>query len=115
MVADRAGYATAYALDNLSARGELFIEPGTQVYEGMIVGMTARPGDLVVNVTRDKQKTNIRTHAHDEAIKLAPPRQVTLEGAMELVESDELIEVTPRAVRLRKRHLREADRRRRRS
>nr|WP_208028656.1 translational GTPase TypA [Rhabdothermincola sediminis] len=112
MVADRAGYATAYALDNLSPRGELFIEPGTPVYEGMIVGLTSRPGDLVVNVTRDKQKTNIRTHSHDEAIMLAPPRQVTLEGAMELVESDELIEVTPRAVRLRKRLLREGERRR---
>lgn len=112
MVADRAGYATAYALDALSPRGELFIEPGTPVYEGMIVGLTSRPGDLVVNVTRDKQKTNIRTHSHDEAIRLAPPRQVTLEGAMELVESDELIEVTPRAVRLRKRLLREAERRR---
>lgn len=112
MVADRGGRATAYALDNLGQRGELFIEPGERVYEGMVVGVTPRPGDLVVNVTRDKQKTNIRTHSHDEAVKLAPPREITLESAMELVEPDELIEVTPDSIRLRKRLLRESERRR---
>jgi GTP-binding protein len=112
MVADRRGVATGYALDNLQLRGELFVAPGDPVYEGMVVGESSRPGDMVVNVTREKQKTNIRTHAADEAIKLTPPRVLTIETAVEFIADDELVEVTPTAVRVRKRQLAEADRRR---
>ncbi len=112
MVADRRGVATAYALDNLKLRGELFVSPGDPVYEGMVVGESARPGDMVVNVTREKQKTNIRTHAADEAIKLTPPRLLTIETAVEFIVEDELVEVTPTAIRVRKRLLQESDRRR---
>jgi GTP-binding protein len=112
MVADRAGVSTGYALDNLQLRGELFIGPGDQVYEGMVVGESSRPGDMVVNVTREKQKTNIRTHASDEAIKLTPPRVLTIESGVEFIVDDELVEVTPGAVRVRKRLRLEADRRR---
>ena len=105
MVADRSGKATAYALDSLQPRGELLIEPGTEVYEGMVVGEHARPDELVVNVTREKQKTNIRTHASDDAIKLEPPRELTVETAIEFIAGDELVEVTPQSLRVRKRLL----------
>jgi GTP-binding protein len=113
MVADRAGLATGYALDNLQRRGELFIAPGAQVYEGMVVGESARAENMVVNVTREKQKTNIRTHASDEAIKLSPPRVLTIETAIEFMASDELVEIGPVSLRVRKRLLAEHDRRRR--
>ena len=112
MVADREGTTTGYALDNLQQRGELFVGPGEAVYEGMVVGENARTDEMIVNVVREKQKTNIRTHASDEAIKLVPPRPVTLESAIEFIAEDELVEVTPASLRLRKRLLREADRRR---
>jgi GTP-binding protein len=112
MLSDRAGVATGYALDNLQARGEFFIEPGYDVYEGMVVGENARPDDMTINVTREKQKSNIRTHSHDDAIKLAPARLLTLETAIEFIAEDELVEVTPKALRVRKRVLREQDRRR---
>jgi GTP-binding protein len=112
MISDRAGTTTGYALDNLQARGEFFLGPGNDVYEGMVVGESARPDDMVINVTREKQKTNIRTHSHDEAIKLNPPRILTLETAIEFIAEDELVEVTPASLRVRKRLLREPDRRR---
>ncbi|HTN79385.1 MAG TPA: translational GTPase TypA [Acidimicrobiales bacterium] len=112
MVADRAGASSGYALDNLQLRGTLFIGPGEEVYEGMVVGENSRAGDMVVNVTREKQKTNIRTHAADDAIKLTPPVVHTLETAIEFIADDELVEVTPDAIRIRKRVLREQDRRR---
>ncbi|MCX7620897.1 MAG: translational GTPase TypA [Acidimicrobiales bacterium] len=112
MVADRAGIVTAYALDQLQQRGELFVRPGETVYEGMVVGESARGEDMVVNVCRSKEKTNIRTHSHDEAIKLAPPREITLESAIEFIADDELVEVTPSSIRIRKRLLTEAERRR---
>ncbi len=112
MIADRVGVATGYALDNLQLRGELFIGPGEQVYAGMVVGENARSGDMLVNVVKEKQKTNIRTHASDEAIKLATPRVFTIESAMEFIADDELVEVTPTSVRVRKRLLVESDRRR---
>ncbi len=111
MIADRAGATTGYALDNLQARGEFFVGPGESVYEGMVVGESARNDDMVVNVVREKQKTNIRTHSHDEGIKLAPPRVHTLESAIEWIAEDELVEVTPTAIRIRKRLLAEPDRR----
>jgi GTP-binding protein len=112
MIADRLGDATPYALDNLQLRGELFVSPGDLCYEGMIVGESARPGDLVVNVARAKEKTNMRTHSHDEQVRLAAARVHTLESAIEHIADDELVEVTPTAIRLRKRLLGEADRRR---
>jgi GTP-binding protein len=112
MLSDRSGTATPYALDNLQLRGELFVGPGDVVYEGMVIGESARPGDMVVNAVREKEKTNMRTHSHDEAAKLAPPRVHTLETAIEFIAEDELVEVTPDAIRIRKRLLSEPDRRR---
>jgi GTP-binding protein len=112
MLADRSGTATAYALDNLQTRGELFIGPGETVYEGMVIGENSRPDEMMVNVCREKQKTNIRTHSADEAIKLTPPKVHTLETAIEFIADDELVEVTPSNIRIRKRVLKEQDRRR---
>ena len=112
MVSDRSGAATSFALDNLQQRGELFLHPADPVYEGMVVGESARGEEMVVNVCRAKEKTNIRTHSHDEAVKLAAPREVTLESAIEFIAADELVEVTPTAIRIRKRLLTEAERRR---
>ncbi|HEY7523509.1 MAG TPA: translational GTPase TypA [Candidatus Limnocylindrales bacterium] len=105
LVADRAGIANAYALFNLQERGELFIGAGVEVYEGMIVGENARSGDMDVNPTKEKKLTNIRTHAHDEALRLTPPRPTTLETAIEFIGGDELVETTPTSIRLRKRTL----------
>jgi len=112
MVADRLGDTTGYALDNLQQRGELFVGPGEQVYEGMVVGENSRTDEMVVNVCRAKEKTNMRTHSHDDAVKLAPPQVHTLETAIEWIADDELVEVTPGAIRIRKRLLAESDRRR---
>ena len=112
MMADRTGVTTAYALDNLQSRGVLFVGPGETVYEGMIVGENSRPDDMMINVVREKQKTNIRTHSADEAIKLVPPKTQTLESAIEFIAEDELVEVTPTNIRVRKRLLKESDRRR---
>jgi GTP-binding protein len=112
MIADRPGEVTGYALDNLQLRGELFVAPGDVCYEGMVVGEASRAGDMVVNAVRAKEKTNIRTHSHDEAVKLAPPILHTLDSAIEWIAEDELVEVTPDAVRIRKRLLAEAERRR---
>jgi len=111
-MSDRTGVVTAYALDNLQLRGTLFVQPGDTVYEGMIIGEAARSGDMVVNSVRAKEKNNIRTHSHDDAVKLAAPILHTLETAIEFIADDELVEVTPAAVRIRKRQLQEADRRR---
>jgi len=111
LVADRQGVAVAYALFNLQERGTLFVQPGEAVYEGMIVGEHARPGDLDVNATREKKLSNIRTTASDEMVTLEPPRPVTLELALEYIEDDELIEVTPSSLRLRKRELGATERR----
>jgi GTP-binding protein len=112
MVADRLGTATGFALDNLQKRGELFISPGVDVYEGMIIGEASRPEEMLVNPTKAKQLTNIRTHSSDEAIKLKPPRDLTLELAIEWIADDELVEITPAAIRVRKRHVTESERRR---
>ena len=111
MTADRLGSATGFALDNLQKRGELFVEPGTELYEGMIIGEVSRPEEMVVNATKAKQLTNIRTHASDDAIKLKPARRLTLELAIEWIADDELVEITPDAIRVRKRHLVESERR----
>ena len=112
LVSDRSGTSNAYALFNLQDRAELFIGAGVEVYEGMIVGENSRSGDLDVNPTKEKKLTNIRTHAHDEALRLTPPRPLTLESAIEFIAVDELVEVTPASIRLRKRLLTQHDRRR---
>jgi len=105
LVADRAGTATGYAIFNLQERGEMFIEPGTPVYEGMIVGENARADDMDVNVTKQKKQTNMRASTADEAIRLIPPRKLGLEQAIEFINDDELVEVTPASIRLRKKTL----------
>jgi GTP-binding protein len=106
------GAIVAFALASLQERATLFVKPGDPVYAGMIVGESARASDMDVNPTREKKLTNIRTKASDENIQLEPPRELTLEAAMEYIEDDELIEVTPRAIRLRKRSLSASDRKR---
>ena len=105
LVADRTGHARAYALSNLEDRGELFLAPGTEVYEGMIAGENSRPDDIDVNVTKPKKLTNMRASTSEEAVRLTPPRQLNLEQALEFIGDDELVEVTPGAIRLRKRIL----------
>ncbi|MCL2818927.1 MAG: translational GTPase TypA [Actinomycetia bacterium] len=104
--------AVAYALDSLQARGTLFVGPGQKCYEGMIVGENAKAGDLVVNVAKAKQLTNMRAAGSDKGIVLAPPTNFTLEEALEYIEDDELVEITPQTIRLRKRTLNEKDRKR---
>jgi GTP-binding protein len=111
MVADREGAVVAYALGNLQERAQMFVAPGDLVYEGMIAGESSRPGDMDVNVTKEKKLTNMRASGSDENILLEPPREITLEYALEYIEEDELIEVTPKSIRLRKRVLQANDRR----
>jgi GTP-binding protein len=105
LVSDRPGTSNAYGLFNLQERAELFIGAGVEVYEGMVVGENSRSGDMDVNPTKEKKLTNIRTHAHDEALRLTPPRPLTLEAALEFIAEDELVEVTPASIRMRKRLL----------
>ena len=102
LVADRAGRATAYAIYNLQERGEIFLDAGTPVYEGMIIGENARPADLDVNVSKEKKLTNMRSSTAEEAMRLVPPRLLNLEQAIEFINDDELVEVTPGSIRLRK-------------
>ena len=99
------GEAVAFSIFNLQARGTMFIKPQDKVYNGMVIGESSRPGDLEVNPLKGKQLTNMRTSGADDAIKLIPPREITLESAMEWIEDDELIEVTPKSIRIRKKHL----------
>ncbi len=110
LIADREGSVVAFALGNLQERAQMFVEPGDQVYEGMIAGENSRPGDLDVNVTKEKKLSNMRTTASDDNVILEPPREITLEYALEYIEEDELIEVTPKTIRLRKRVLPANDR-----
>jgi GTP-binding protein len=110
LVADRVGEAVGFALFNLQERAQMFVSPGDEVYEGMVCGENSRPGDMDVNVSKEKKLTNMRTTASDENIQLEPPRQITLEYALEYIEEDELIEVTPKSIRLRKRALAATDR-----
>lgn len=112
MVADRRGTSSGFALDNLQKRGDLFIGPVVEVYEGMIIGEASRPENMVVNPTKGKQLTNIRTHSTDDAIKLKPPRDMSLEPAIEWIAADELVEVTPKSIRIRKKLLTESERKR---
>jgi GTP-binding protein len=105
LVADRPGVSTAYAIWNVQERGELFVSPGTEVYEGMILGENAREADMDVNITKEKKQTNMRSSSADEAIRLIPPRELTLEKAIEFISDDEFVEVTPKSIRLRKKVL----------
>lgn len=112
VIAQEEGVATPYALYNISERATLFIEPGTRVYEGMIVGMNSRSEDMVVNACKAKKTTNMRAAGSDEAIKLSPARIFTLEEALEFINDDELVEIVPNDIRLRKKYLKELERRR---
>ncbi len=105
LVADRPGRTTAYAIENLQPRGTMFVGPNTQVYEGMIVGENSRVDDLAVNITKEKKLTNMRASGSDNAVRLIPPRSLSLENALEFISDDEFVEVTPKALRLRKKLL----------
>jgi GTP-binding protein len=110
LIAMETAETVAYSLFNLQDRGGLFVGPGVRVYEGMILGQNAKENDLVVNACRGKKLTNVRASGSDEAIRLTPPRELTLEQALEFIDNDELVEVTPESIRLRKRQLNENDR-----
>lgn len=112
LISQAQGVSMGYALANLQERGTLFIGPQTEVYEGMVIGEASRPGDLVVNPLKGKQLTNVRASGSDDALNLTPPRKLTLESAIEYVSEDELVEVTPTKIRLRKKLLGETERRR---
>jgi GTP-binding protein len=105
LVADRAGVSVPYAIWGIQERGEMFVGPGAEVYEGMILGENAREDDMNVNVTKEKKQTNMRSSSADEAIRLIPPRELTLEKAIEFIADDEYVEVTPKSIRLRKKVL----------
>ena len=100
-----ADVAVAYAIWGIQERGEMFVGPGIEVYEGMILGENAREDDMNVNVTKEKKQTNMRSSSADEAIRLIPPREMTLEKAIEFIADDEFVEVTPKSIRLRKKVL----------
>jgi GTP-binding protein len=112
LISNDAGEAVAYALWNLEDRGPMMVEPGWKVYRGMIVGEHTRDNDLVVNVLKGKKLTNIRTTSKDEAVRLTPPIRMTLEKALAYIQDDELVEVTPKSIRLRKKLLDEHERKR---
>jgi GTP-binding protein len=105
LVADRPGRTTGHAIFNLQERGEIFVAPGTEVYEGMVVGENARDRDIICNIVKEKKLTNMRASTADEAIRLVPPRILNLEQAIEFIREDEYVEVTPQSIRLRKKIL----------
>ena len=105
LISQSAGNAVAYALWGLQDRGEIFVRPGDELYEGMIVGVNNKGHDLVVNAIREKKLTNMRSSGSDEAIGLIPSREMTLEFVLEFIDKDELVEITPKNIRLRKRYL----------
>jgi len=106
------GDAVAYALWKLQDRGRMFVNPGEKLYEGMVIGIHSRDNDLVVNPIKGKQLTNVRASGTDEAVRLVPPIKLTLEYAVEFIDDDELVEITPKSIRIRKRHLLEHERKR---
>jgi GTP-binding protein len=112
LVSQENGEAVAYALWNLEDRGRMFVSPGDKLYEGMIIGIHSRDNDLVVNPIKGKKLTNVRASGTDEAVRLTPPIKLTLESAVEFIDDDELVEITPKSIRIRKRHLQEHDRKR---
>jgi GTP-binding protein len=105
LIAMEAGETVAYSLFNLQERGILFVGPGVQVYEGMIIGQHSRENDLVVNACRGKKLTNVRASGSDDAVRITPPKNMSLEQALEYIDDDELVEITPKSIRLRKRYL----------
>ena len=105
MIADRSGKTTGYAIFNLQERGEIFLQPGDEIYEGMVVGENAKQVDMTVNIVKEKKLTNMRSSSADEAIRLIPPRLMSLEQAIEFIREDELVEITPKSIRLRKKIL----------
>jgi GTP-binding protein len=112
LISQEHGEAVAYALWNLEDRGRMFVNPGDKLYEGMIIGIHSRDNDLIVNPIKGKKLTNVRASGTDEAVRLTPPIKLTLESAVEFIDDDELVEITPQSIRLRKRHLQEHERRR---
>ena len=112
LISQEQGEAVAYALWNLEDRGRMFVSPNDKIYEGMIIGIHSRDNDLVVNPLKGKKLTNIRASGTDEAVRLTTPIKLTLEGAVEFIDDDELVEITPQSIRLRKRYLSELERRR---
>jgi GTP-binding protein len=112
LISNEQGEAVAYALWYIQERGRLFVSPGEKLYEGMIIGIHSRENDLVVNPIKTKKLTNIRAAGKDDAILLTPPIQLTLEYAVEFIADDELVEITPESIRIRKRFLKETDRKR---
>jgi GTP-binding protein len=110
LIASEQGAAVTYGLNNAQQRGNTFIEPGTAVYEGMIIGLNTRPDDMVINVCKEKQKTNIRSSTADIAVRLTPPILMSLEQSLDFINNDELVEVTPQNIRLRKRYLTQHER-----
>ena len=112
LISAEQGDAVAYALWKLQDRGRMFSSPGDKLYEGMVIGIHSRDNDLVVNPIKGKQLTNVRASGTDEAVRLVPPVQLTLESAVEFIEDDELVEITPKSIRIRKRYLLEHERKR---
>jgi GTP-binding protein len=112
LISQENGEAVAYALWNLEDRGRMFVSPGDKLYEGMIIGIHSRDNDLVVNPIKGKKLTNVRASGTDEAVRLTPPIKLTLESAVEFIDDDELVEITPKSIRIRKRFLQEHERRR---
>ncbi len=112
LISSEQGDAVAYALWKLQDRGRMFVNPGDRLYEGMVIGIHSRDNDLIVNPIKGKQLTNVRASGTDEAVRLVPPVQITLESAVEFIADDELVELTPKTIRIRKRHLTEQDRKR---
>ena len=112
LISNDIGEAVAYALWKLQERGRMFVSPGDPLYEGIVIGIHSRDNDLVVNPVKGKQLTNVRASGTDEAVRLVPPVQVTLESAIEFIADDELVEITPKSIRIRKRYLSEQDRKR---
>lgn len=110
LIAQESGTTMGYALNSLEDRGTLFVKPGTEVYPGMIIGQNSRREDMTVNPCKAKKQTNTRSSGADDAVRLSPPRLFTLEEALEFIESDELVEVTPDSIRLRKKILDEGER-----
>jgi GTP-binding protein len=110
LISAEGGDAVAYALWKLQERGRMFVSPGDKLYEGMVIGIHSRDNDLVVNPIKGKQLTNVRSSGKDDAIALTPPIQLTLEYAVEFIADDELVEITPKSIRIRKRHLLEHER-----
>ncbi|MHB8825841.1 MAG: translational GTPase TypA, partial [Thiobacillus sp.] len=110
LVSQDNGEAVAYALWKLEDRGRMFVSPGDKLYEGMIIGIHSRDNDLVVNPIKGKQLTNVRSSGTDEAVRLTTPIKLTLESAVEFIDDDELVEITPKSIRIRKRHLQEHER-----